>query len=538
MHAQLRNEGSSQLARSPDRGRMTLPVSLLLVGVGYVLLVAGPLLTARISPLLAPAGAGSAVPMPAAASAGIALLGAAAMVVVLASLVRDVETRPYAAIAPVLAVFSAFLLTSARAKLPFPGWASEHLGLFVLTLALLGGALISRAQSGARTLGWLLAIFPFGAVMTAFLLGAPAGPAAAFAHAEAPVQTYLTLLGLSSLALAFAGRAARTLMPSPEPALLDVRLPRVGDPEPTLLVATVAQRAGHAAAARAPTRPRDPVEPRARQPALRSAGALQGQRASAGAQEPQYGRAPQQVLSFDTAFDASFDDQAAIALMKPKRSGKLLLAVCVLGGAGASLAAYFYAQPAHKGARLVNDVAATPRSVERVQPKVEAPPVVTTEQLSDSVAPPEPVVAPLPEPVEPTPAVTHAAAAPDERRAREDRTEKEARSSSRKLARAEKRKLAAEERANAVAARPSSSDESEAKPAKAAAREEQADEPTAAQRRAAKEEAKPGPSSKAAPAAEPAPSANERDLDLDSLVHKAIKGSNGVSAADDPLLGL
>ncbi|MDB4972893.1 MAG: hypothetical protein JWN48_1234, partial [Myxococcaceae bacterium] len=40
------------------------------------------------------------------------------------------------------------------------------------------------------------------------------------------------------------------------------------------------------------------------------------------------------------------------------------------------------------------------------------------------------------------------------------------------------------------------------------------------------------------PVAAPKPTANEQDLDLDSLLNKAVKSSNGVAAQEDPILGL
>ena len=82
--------------------------SLLLLGASFTLLVLGPSLLARFQ--------GSAESMPAgsylniAAASGIALGGGAAMIAVIARLVRDIELRPYVALSPVLAVFTGFVL--------------------------------------------------------------------------------------------------------------------------------------------------------------------------------------------------------------------------------------------------------------------------------------------------------------------------------------------------------------------------------------------------------------------------------------------
>ncbi|MDB4975390.1 MAG: hypothetical protein JWN48_3731, partial [Myxococcaceae bacterium] len=200
---------------STERGKLTLPWSLLLLGSGYFLLVAGPLLTSRFAALRwARDLVSGRAWLPAPAAAGTALLGAAALIYVVARLVRDVEQRPYASIAPVLAVFSGFVLTSTRTELPLPGIGAAQLGIIVLALALLGGVLICRNSGGERALGWFLSVLPSLAVtsvVTAAL--GHADPISMLRSVDPTMRTYLMLLGVSSLSLALVGAVARNLVP-------------------------------------------------------------------------------------------------------------------------------------------------------------------------------------------------------------------------------------------------------------------------------------------------------------------------------------
>jgi hypothetical protein len=196
--------------------RASTPWPLLALGVGYLLLVAGPLWSSRFSAasFLQDRGMGGAW-LPAPAAAGLALLGAAALIFVIARLVRDVEQRPYASIAPVLAVFSGFILTSTRAELGLPGIGSSQLGLLALALALLGGVLIGRDGFSERALGWVLAIVPtLALVLMVSALHGERNPVKMFQRIDAALGTYFSLLIVSCLAMAAVGIVSRRLLRS------------------------------------------------------------------------------------------------------------------------------------------------------------------------------------------------------------------------------------------------------------------------------------------------------------------------------------
>lgn len=527
MRAQLRDGDPGFPGASSDRGRLALPISLFLIGIGYILMVAGPLISGRLAPLLAGGSVSSAGTLPTAASAGIALLGAAAMVLVLAQLVRDVERNPYGAIAPVLAVFSAYLLTSVRAQLPLPAWAGEHLGLFVLTLALVGGALIGREPFVARLFGWALAILPFGACAAMVVARRQGEPLEAVLTIDGSLRTYLTLLGLSSFALAFAGTVSRSLTRAAEQAAA-LAMPQVRMPDPAY-----AGQPLHASQQlpRINVQPmRAPIalgRPHPRAPVL-------GQRP---APQP-YGQA-QRPMHHEAPADAGFDDDLAVQLMRRRSGGRaLVIGLAVL--AGLAVAGYFaYRTTTPQGASTV-ELKATPLPVAAPAP-VQAPAIVT-----------EPLREPTVEQVAPSAAPEPPAPVAEERaRSAEVETRSERRS-----ARAEKRRRAADAKESQAAKQSDAKAKSVAvgarekddKGARAAASDSDEGDASAppvsakgrgAARVAEKPAAKPvvekAPSAPAKPAE---PTQNERDLDLDELVNKALKSTNGVSAADDPLLGL
>ena len=520
MRAQLR-DGDAGFPRSgSERGRFALPVSLFLIGIGYVVMVAGPLLSGRLAPLLAGGSVSSVGTLPTAASAGIALLGAAGMVLVLAQLVRDVERNPYGAIAPVLAVFSAYLLTSVRAQLPLPAWAGEHLGLFVLALALLGGALIGRELRAARLFGWALATLPFAAC-SALVVGRRAGaPLEAVLSLEGPLQTYLTLLGLSSFALAFAGAVSRGLTRAAEQTSEPLAAAQLRMPEPAYVGQ---QQQAPMPLSRITVQPmRAPIalgRPHPRAPGLAHRPAPQG-----------YGQ-PQRSTLPETSHDAAFDDDVAIQLMK-RRSGSRTVALVVGLLALLAVAGYFayqattlhVARPVElKAARL--PAPAAPQAVQAPAIVTESLPAATPEEKAPTVAP-----------IEPPPVVEERASESEER-------------AERRSARAEKRRRAADAKAESEAKAAEQTQDRGAKRARAAAANNDelealapAVSPKAARGASHLAEKPPAaakaPGAPAEPSAPAEPTQNERDLDLDQLVNKALKNTHGVSAADDPLLGL
>lgn len=481
---------------------MALPISLLLVGAGYVFVVMGPLLSARLSPLLATSTAAGpdALTRPAASSAGLALLGAVAFALVLMQLVRDVERHPYAAIAPVLAVFSALLLGSTRTTLPLPGWTGEYLGLVVLALALLGGALLARPSSGVRLFGWLLAVLPFASVCILLWSQAPHGALAL----TASLQTYLTLLGLSALALALSGLATRTLTASePEPA---------DEPQPLPTPRAVIE----VSAPRAPSRPRDPIPPHVlTKPKL-----------------PHAVTQPVSSVPSQPMLDMAFDEQAALALMRPKATGWRSLAICGVIGAAFSVGAYFYAKPSLSllavplapRAEQAPSPAADPLEVVRpAEPSIEP---LTAVGASAQVEAREPQANPLDVREQRREPVAHGARSDLRRAAREERRRQELARARSEPSSPSKSLAGATDSAKQAT---SAAHESNAADAKSPSTPAQAE--TASAR---------APQAKPSPAPREVSARDEGELDLDQLVHKALKGggSSSVNAADDPLLGL
>lgn len=219
--------------REGMRDSLTLVASLLLLGVSYLLLLAAPVVAERMHVLVE-----RALPIdglqrwiPTAAGAGLALGGGSALVFVLSRLVRDMERRPYASLAPALGVFCGALLVGLRAKLPLPGVASEHLAVFALVLAVLGGALVQERSVTHRMLGIGLALMPsVSLVLTVWALSERQGLGAAIWELSSAGRAYLALLGggtsaMIILGLATSGAAARlasastTLDPAlPEPS--------------------------------------------------------------------------------------------------------------------------------------------------------------------------------------------------------------------------------------------------------------------------------------------------------------------------------
>ena len=220
-------------ASGQDEGRSSsaaLASTLLLLGIGYVLLVTAPLVFQRFpeGPLAALAG----MPwIPAAAASGLAVGGAAAFLFVLARLVRDLERQPYACLAPVLAVFSAFVLVGLRVKLPMSGLASEHFSALAMALAVAGGALLQRGGLGAALIGALIALLPSAVLFGTAWAASGRADARAFVLGMAPsMRIFLGLLAASSLAMlgvalvsrASVLRARFRVRHTPEP----IRLPR------------------------------------------------------------------------------------------------------------------------------------------------------------------------------------------------------------------------------------------------------------------------------------------------------------------------
>ena len=126
-------------------------LSLVLLGTSYVLLLAAPLVSARLSGFARAADWPSLAHwIPAASGAGLALGGGAALLLVLARLSKDIRQHPYACVAPALAAFSACVLIGLGAKLPLG--PSEPLCVFALALSVMGGSLVQESRAGSQIL--------------------------------------------------------------------------------------------------------------------------------------------------------------------------------------------------------------------------------------------------------------------------------------------------------------------------------------------------------------------------------------------------
>jgi hypothetical protein len=181
--------------------------TVMLLGIGYVLLVAGPMVLQR----LPWEGASAASWFPVAAG-GLAVGGAAALVFVLGRLVRDVEHQPYACLAPVLAVFSAFVLAGLRVHLPLPGVAGEHFGVLAMAVAVAGGALVQQRGAVSGLVGLVLTLLPAGTLFG--ILAASSGKSdlrAIVGGLDPQVRVFAVLLAVSSLSMLAIAAMARML---------------------------------------------------------------------------------------------------------------------------------------------------------------------------------------------------------------------------------------------------------------------------------------------------------------------------------------
>jgi len=585
---------ASTMPIAPERGKLTLPWSLLLLGVGYFLLVAGPLWSSRISAggLLSDSVTGSPW-LPAPAAAGLALFGAAALIFVIARLVRDVEQRPYASIAPVLAVFSGFVLTSTRADLGLPGTGSSQLGLLVLTLALLGGVLIGRAGLSERALGWVLALLPTVALF--WMIMAVHGvnnPIAMLQRVDTPVCTYLVLLAVSSLAMGAVGAVAPRLLNGAsglhERAEASASLDSLYTPMPMPMphnqqVEPLAQRAARAVAQHvayneqiARTQPASyavaplqnsarsehalrmpvpvpvpvPVVQRRTHAAASSVmrtmpGYAAGQPARGqGARHPgptSYSAYPEAPTSLRahvedprvSTSELALDDPDLLLLTRRKYPlGRIALAVAALAVVGVALGvAYSYLLPVQGGSG--------PSELRSRTPDPRASTTGSREGTSDRALPTSPVspsgqaITPAGQPL---PAATAPLATVPTVTPLTPVSAPDVSNSVRadKPSREQRRREHAPRRVReSSASEPKPVAERAPKPALGANPRARAEQPPAATA-----PSKPVVSAPK-PASAPPKSQNSEDLDLDELVEKALRGGKGnVAASDDPILGL
>jgi hypothetical protein len=206
-----RNSETSTMSMFEARSFGALVGSLLLLGTSFLLLVLAPQILARFH-----AAASETVPsggfLPIAAASGIALGGGAAMIAVMARLVRDIEIRPYACLAPVLAVFAGYVMWGLRAQLPLESVSTEYVGVFAIAVSVAGGSLVAQRSYGVRGIGWALALFaPLALVGLLWASTGSTDPGEVLAGLTPQVKMYLGLLIGTALALGVIGEGARTL---------------------------------------------------------------------------------------------------------------------------------------------------------------------------------------------------------------------------------------------------------------------------------------------------------------------------------------
>jgi hypothetical protein len=210
-------DDESNQFRGALRRRNTLPLLLLaFAGIAAGLLILAPRLSPRFAALLPwhAEGVNKGLELPFLAQLALAFMGLAALVMVLVRAVRSVDTHPYASIAPVLAVFAGLVHMGLRVDLPGSGLSSMYLAGGVISVALMGGALVGRERLSAQLLGWTLVLLPsvLVSVVMALADGKESVSLAALLALKPSVRVFLQLLGVSALLLGLTGVVARRLL--------------------------------------------------------------------------------------------------------------------------------------------------------------------------------------------------------------------------------------------------------------------------------------------------------------------------------------
>jgi hypothetical protein len=198
------DRGTARARADGSRPQLALLGTLLLLGIGYALLVSAPVVFQRFSLSTGSGGFGSisnASWLPAAAASGFAVGGAAALLFVLARLVRDIEHQPYACLAPVLAVFTAFVLAGVRAELPLHGFGSEHFSALAMAVAVLGGALVQQGGFVPGLLGMLVTLAPAATLIGVIASGMKRFDEPAIVLLDPKLRLFTVLLTAASLIL-------------------------------------------------------------------------------------------------------------------------------------------------------------------------------------------------------------------------------------------------------------------------------------------------------------------------------------------------
>jgi hypothetical protein len=178
---------------------------LIALGGVYGVLVMIGRLSPNMAALLSWPVNGETLKLPLLAQLASAFAGLAALVLVLSRAVREVDKRPYVAIAPVLAVFAALVHAGLRVDLSALGLSSALVAFGALAVSLLGGALIVREEERAQWIGWGLVLAPSAWLVIVVSIAKGSAP---FEPSE---RAYMAGLFVSTLLMGAAGAAARRL---------------------------------------------------------------------------------------------------------------------------------------------------------------------------------------------------------------------------------------------------------------------------------------------------------------------------------------
>lgn len=171
--------------------------ALLALGGGYGVLM----LASRGN---APSAEHEPLQLPLLVQIALVLVGLAALVSVLSRAVREVDKRPFVAIAPVFAAFSGLVQAGAHTPMAVLGRHSASVAYAALAIALLGGALVLRDEGRLRRLGWGLVLAP--SVLITCVVCSAKGLAL-----SGEERAWLTGLMLGSATLGAAGVVSRQL---------------------------------------------------------------------------------------------------------------------------------------------------------------------------------------------------------------------------------------------------------------------------------------------------------------------------------------
>lgn len=183
------------------------PFLFLLIALGgvYGVLVMIGRLSPNMASLFSWPANGETLQLPLIAQLASAFAGLAALVLVLSRAVREVDRRPYVAIAPVLAVFAALVHAGLRVDLSALGLSSALVAFAALSVSLLGGALIVREEERTQWVGWGLVLAPCAWLVIVVNIAKGSAP---FEPSE---RAYMAGLFVSTLLMGVAGVAARRL---------------------------------------------------------------------------------------------------------------------------------------------------------------------------------------------------------------------------------------------------------------------------------------------------------------------------------------